>query len=81
MGVTAYAIVQRVPSAPPRLRRTCTDAAHDAADLAAQPPPVASVSLPQLEADDPDTLADRIAALRTGLAQATWYLFSPEGWR
>jgi len=37
--------------------------------------------VPRLEADDPESLADRIAAVRAAFAQTTWYLFNPEGWR
>jgi hypothetical protein len=75
--VTAYAIVQRVPNPTPRLRQPAVDARRDLVPLA--PPDAASV--PRLEADDPDGLAERVAAIRAAIAQTTWYLFSPDGWR
>jgi hypothetical protein len=74
--VTAYAIVQRVPNATPRLRFAPIDAPGDA-----PPPAVERVPAPVLEAEDPEGLAERIAAIRAALAQTTWYLFNPDGWR
>ena len=78
--MTAYAIVQRVPNATARLRPPGTELSPDSTDAAPPGAPDAA-SLPALEADDPDTLADRLAALRAALAQTTWYLFNPDGWR
>jgi hypothetical protein len=74
--VTAYTIVQRVPNATPRLRLAGTDVSRGAPPLA-----IDSVSLPRLEAEDPEGLADRVAAIRAALAETTWYLFNPDGWR
>ena len=74
--MTAYAIVQRVPNPTPRLRQPAVDARGDLAALAPD-----AAALPRLEADDPEGLADRVAAMRAAFAQATWYLFNPDGWR
>jgi hypothetical protein len=80
VGVTAYAIVDRVPNAAPRLRLVDLDVRPDGApDLASAT--LEAASLPQLETEDDESLADRIAAVRTAFAQTTWYLFSPDGWR
>jgi hypothetical protein len=79
--VTAYAIVQRVPAAPPRLRSTRGDVRLETAASVAPPLPLEARALPRLEADDPESLADRVVAIRTALGQTTGYLFSPEAWR
>jgi hypothetical protein len=71
----AYAIVQRVPNATPRLRLKVGEV------LGGPAAPVDTASLPRLEAEDPDSLADRLVAVRAALAQTTWYLFNPDGWR
>ena len=75
--MTAYAIVQRVANPMPRLRQAGIDARRD---VAAPAPPDAASS-PRLEAEDPEGLADRLAAIRAAFAQTTWYLFNPDGWR
>jgi hypothetical protein len=75
--VTAYAIVERVANPTPRLRQPVGDAPRDLVPLALPD----GASLPRLEADDPEGLADRVAAIRMAFAQATWYLFNPDGWR
>jgi hypothetical protein len=78
--VTAYAIVQRVPNATPRLRPPDNARSPDWRDLA--PPSAPDVaSLPALEADDDGSLTDRLAAVRAALAQTTWYLLNSDGWR
>lgn len=75
-GVEAYAIVQRVPNATPRLRLAGVEVPPDVPPAALE-----SMSSPRLEAEDPEGLADRVAAIRAALAQTTWYLFNPDGWR
>jgi hypothetical protein len=77
--VTAYAIVQRVPNPAPRLRRTglWPGAGIDGA----QPLLPEQLPTPRLEADDPEGLAERFAAVRAAFAQTTWYLLNPDGWR
>jgi len=78
--VTAYAIVQRVPNATPRLRPSDNELCEHPSDA---PAPIApnAASVPALEEDEPESLADRVTALRAALAQTTWYLFNPDGWR
>ena len=75
--MTAYVIVQRVPNRTPRLRLT----GNAVRGNPVPPAPPDAASVPRLEADDPESLADRIAAVRAAFAQTTWYLFNPEGWR
>jgi hypothetical protein len=77
--VTAYAIVQRVPSPAPRLRRM--GLSPDAGMGGAQPLVPEPLLRPRLEAEDAEGLAERIAAIRAAFAQTTWYLFNPDGWR
>ena len=77
--MTAYAIVQRVPNPAPRFRRM--GLSPDAGIGGAQPILPEPLPLPRLEAEDPEGLAERIAAVRAAFAQTTWYLFNPDGWR
>jgi hypothetical protein len=79
--VTAYAIVQRVPDATPRLRLTRIGNSVDPAANGAPAARLEQAASLRLEADDRESFADRLAALRTALSQTTWYLFNPDGWR
>ena len=81
--MVAYAVVQRVATVGPRFGRAAAKRAPEADPAAGAADAIAgSLSGPVLESDSgPEALADRVASLRSALAQATWYLFNPEGWR